>query len=142
MAGPFDLGTVVVRVALFVDPTTAQVHAVSDPIPDVFGGALLDIRSVSVNLDRPKFSLNPTNCSPFAVGGTLHGGGSNPLDPGALQLTAGLGAVPGSNGCEGLGFRPKLYMRIFGGTRRGEETRGCARSSSPATATPTSAAPR
>jgi hypothetical protein len=118
-AGPFDLGSVVVRVALFVDPRTAQVHAVSDPIPHVFGGALLDIRSVDVTLDRPKFSLNGTNCSPLAVGGTLRGGGGNPLDPGAFS------ALPVSvpfklNGCEDLDFKPKLFMRVFGGTQRGK----------------------
>ena len=116
-AGPFDLGSVVVRVALFVDPATAQAHAVSDPIPHVFGGALLDIRSIAVTLDRHQFSLNPTNCSQMAVGGTLHGGGANPLDPAAFS------SVPASvpfqvSGCEGLGFAPKLYMRLFGGTRR------------------------
>ena len=83
-AGPFDLGTVVVRVALFVDPRTAQVHAVSDPIPHVYGGALLDIRSVAVRLDRKNFSLNPTNCSQFAFAGSLLGGGANPLDPAAF----------------------------------------------------------
>jgi hypothetical protein len=116
-AGPFDLGTVVVRVALFVDPETAQVHAVSDPIPHVFGGALLDIRSVNVKLDRPKFTLNPTNCSAMAVAGALRGGGANPLDPAAFS------SFPVSspfkvNGCEKLDFKPKLFMRVFGGTRR------------------------
>ncbi len=119
-AGPFDLGSVVVRVALFVDPRTAQVHAVSDPIPHVFGGALLDIRSVAVTLDRPKFSLNPTNCSPMAVGGTLRGGGGNPLDPAAfssLPVTVPLQV----QGCEKLGFGPKLFMRVFGGTKRGKK---------------------
>ena len=68
-AGPFDLGAVVLRVALMVDHETAQVHAISDPIPHVFGGALLDISSVDVDLDRKNFSLNGTNCSPMAVGG-------------------------------------------------------------------------
>ncbi len=118
-AGPFDLGSVVVRVALFVDPRTAQVHAVSDPIPHVFGGALLDIRSVDVTLDRPKFSLNGTNCSPLAVGGTLRGGGGNPLDPGAFSSLPV--SVPFQvEGCDRLGFKPKLFMRVFGGTQRGK----------------------
>jgi hypothetical protein len=116
-AGPFDLGTVVVRVALFVDPETAQVHAVSDPIPHVFGGALLDLRSVSVRLDRPKFSLNPTNCSQFAVAGALRGGGANPLDPAAFSSFA-VSSPFKVQGCENLDFKPKLFMRIFGGTRR------------------------
>jgi hypothetical protein len=118
-AGPFDLGSVVVRVALFVDPATAQVHAVSDPIPHVFGGALLDIRSVAVTLDRRQFSLNPTNCAPMAVGGTLHGGGANPLDPAAFSSFP-VSAPFQVQGCDGLGFKPKLFMRTFGGTRRGK----------------------
>lgn len=116
-AGPFDLGTVVVRVALFVDPETAQVHAVSDPIPHVFGGALLDLRSVSVALDRKNFALNPTNCSAMSVGGALHGGGANPLDPAAFS-TLPVSAPFKVNGCENLDFAPKLFMRVFGGTRR------------------------
>lgn len=116
-AGPFDLGSVVVRVALFVDPETARVHAVSDPIPHVFGGALLDIRSVNVKLARPRFSLNPTNCSAFATSGALRGGGSNPLDPAAFGSFA-VSSPFKVSGCEKLDFKPKLFMRIFGGTRR------------------------
>jgi hypothetical protein len=116
-AGPFDLGTVVVRVALFVEPETAQVKAVSDPIPHVFGGALLDLRSVAVKLDRPKFSINPTNCSQFATSGALRGGGSNPLDPSSFSAFA-VSSPFKVNDCDKLDFKPKLYMRIFGGTRR------------------------
>jgi hypothetical protein len=116
-AGPFDLGAVVVRVALFVDPETVQVHAVSDPLPHVFGGALVDLRSVSVNLDRKNFALNPTNCSAMSFAGALHGGGANPLDPAAFS-TLPVSAPFKVNGCEGLGFKPKLFMRVFGGTRR------------------------
>ena len=63
VSGPFDLGTVVVRVALNVNPKTAQINAVSDPIPNVFGGVKLDIRSIDLNMNRAKFMLNPTNCA-------------------------------------------------------------------------------
>jgi hypothetical protein len=116
-AGPFDLGTVVVRVALFVDPRTAQVNAVSDPIPHVFGGATLDLRSVAVTLDRKQFALNPTNCSQLGVGGALRGGGANPLDPAAFSTLPV--AVPFRvDDCDRLEFKPKLFMRVFGGTRR------------------------
>lgn len=118
-AGPFDLGTVVVRVALFVDPRTARVRAVSDPIPHVFGGALLDLREISVELDRPRFSLNPTNCSQFAIGGSLRGGGADPADPAAFTV-APVSAPFKAGGCDRLGFRPKLFLRLFGATRRGK----------------------
>jgi len=121
-AGPFDLGSVVVRVALFVDRETAQVTAVSDSLPHVYGGALLDIRSVAVRLDRPRFSLNPTNCSPMAVEGTLRGGGANPDDPAAFTVAGGSPPFQVS-GCKKLGFGPKLLLRLFGAMRRARNPR-------------------
>ncbi|HWM63790.1 MAG TPA: hypothetical protein VNP96_07365 [Solirubrobacterales bacterium] len=121
-AGPFDLGAVVVRVALFVDRRTAQVNAVSDPIPHVYGGALLDIRSVAVRLNRPQFSLNPTNCSKFAFAGDLRGGGSDPLNPAAFSAFP-VSAPFEANGCEKLGFKPKLFMRLFGAMKRAKNPR-------------------
>ncbi|HET8862030.1 MAG TPA: hypothetical protein VFM94_02135 [Solirubrobacterales bacterium] len=121
-AGPFDLGVVVVRVALFVDPRTAQVRAVSDPIPHVYGGALLDVRSVAVRLNRKQFTLNPTNCSPFSFGGSLLGGGANPVDPAAFVPVA-VSAPFKAAGCEKLDFKPKLFLRLFGATRRAKNPR-------------------
>jgi hypothetical protein len=116
-AGPFDLGTVVVRVALFVHRETAQIRALSDSIPHVFGGALLDIRSVVVKTDRPRFSINPTNCSRLTTTGTLRGGGANPLDPAAFSAFP-VSAPFQVNGCDKLGFKPKLFLRLFGATKR------------------------
>jgi hypothetical protein len=116
-AGPFDLGTVVVRVALSLEPRTARVHAVSDPIPHVYGGATLDIRSIAVALNRNDFTLNPTNCSQLSFDGSLLGGGANPVDPAAF-VPAAVSAPFKANGCEQLGFRPKLFLRLFGGMRR------------------------
>jgi hypothetical protein len=115
-AGPFDLGTVVVRVALFVDPDTAQIHAVSDPIPNVFGGAQLSIRVVDVAIDRKNFTLNPTSCGPLASGGVLRGGGADPANPAAFS------AFPVStpfqtSDCVALDFKPKLFTRLYGGKK-------------------------
>ena len=115
-AGPFDLGTAVVRVALFVDPETAQIHAVSDPIPDVFGGTQLSVRSVDINLDRPKFTLNPTSCDPLATTGALRGGGADPANPAAFS------SVPVSvpfqaKECGDLKFRPKMFTTLIGGRK-------------------------
>ena len=67
IAGPFDLGVVVVRAALYVDPASARIHAVSDPFPTILQGIPLDLRSVAVKLDRPSFTLNPTSCDPMAI---------------------------------------------------------------------------
>ena len=102
-----------VRVALFVDPTTAQVNAVTDPIPDVFGGAQLSIREVDVTLSRPNFTLNPTSCEPLASTATLSGGGADPAQPAAWSSVAA--SVPfRTTGCGELKFRPKLYTKLFG----------------------------
>jgi len=122
VAGPFDLGTVVVRVALFVDPETAQIHAVSDSIPDVFGGAKLDIRSVDVSVDKKEFTLNGTNCSQFATAGALRGGGSNPTSEAAFSSFA-VSAPFQATACKRLGFRPKLKLRLFGATQRAKHPR-------------------
>jgi hypothetical protein len=121
VAGPFDLGNVVVRVALFVDPRTAQVHAVSDEIPDVFGGVKLDIRSIDVNVDRAKFMHNPTNCAAQATTGFVNGGGANPTDPAAWSSYP-VSSPFQATGCGQLSFKPKLHTRLFGG--KGTTTRG------------------
>jgi hypothetical protein len=114
VTGPFDLGTVVVRVALFVDPVTTQVHAVSDSIPDVYGGVKLDLRSINVNVDRKKFMHNPTNCNAGAVAGFLNGGGSDPTNPAAFSSYPV--SVPyQATKCNKLGFKPTLHTRLFGG---------------------------
>jgi hypothetical protein len=115
-AGPFDLGTVVVRVALFVDPETAQIRAISDPIPHVFGGALLDVRSVGLKMDRPDFTLNPTSCEPFATAGSLAGGGGDPANPAAFSAFA-VSAPFQARDCEALGFKPKLFTKLIGGRK-------------------------
>jgi hypothetical protein len=116
-AGPFDLGTVVVRVALFVDSKTAQVRTVTDPLPHVYGGTLLDLRSVSVKIDRPGFTLNGTNCAPSSFAAVLHGGGANPADPAAFSSLPA-SAPYAASGCEALPFGPKLFLRAFGATKR------------------------
>ncbi|HEV2727164.1 MAG TPA: hypothetical protein VGV34_02665, partial [Solirubrobacterales bacterium] len=116
-AGPFDLGTVVVRVALFVDPETAQIRAVSDPIPHVFGGTLLNVRSVDLKMDRPNFTLNPTSCDPLATAGALNGGGADPANP-ATFSAFGISAPFQAADCGALKFRPKLFTKLIGNRKK------------------------
>ena len=118
-AGPFDLGTVVVRVALFVDPETAQIHPVSDPIPDVFGGAKLSVRSIGVNVNRKGFARNGTNCRKSATAGVLRGGGSDPTNPARFSSFPVSTAFQAAK-CKPLKFRPKLQLRLFGKTKRAQ----------------------
>ena len=117
VAGPFDLGTVVVRAALNVNPATAQVNAVSDPIPNVFGGVKLDVRSIDLNMNRYKFMLNPTNCAKGATAGTLNGGGSNPANASNWTSYA-ISAAFQATACNKLAFKPTFHARISGPTTR------------------------
>jgi hypothetical protein len=109
-AGPYDLGTVVSRVALRVDPETARITANSDEIPHILQGIPLDVRSISVALDRPDFTLNPTSCDPMAFEGkaTSVFGQAAPLSR-RFQIAE----------CGGLGFKPRLSLRLIGKTKRG-----------------------
>jgi hypothetical protein len=122
LAGPFDLGTVVVRVPLFVDPETAQIHTVTNEIPDVYGGAKLDIRSVAINVNKDDFTLTGTNCSKFATAGALKGGGADPTNPATFSSFPVSDPVQ-LNNCDPLKFRPKLNLRLFGQTKRNKHPR-------------------
>ncbi len=109
VAGPFDLGNVVVRTAIHIDPTTAQLHAVSDPLPTILQGIPLDLRDVRVNLDRQGFALNPTSCDQKSATGTITGtGGASANVQDRFQVGE----------CAALGFKPKLTMSLKGGTKR------------------------
>jgi uncharacterized repeat protein (TIGR01451 family) len=118
VAGPLDLGAVVVRAALHIDPITAQVRVVSDPLPRKIlvshngetNGFPLDLRTVVVQMDRPDFTLNPTSCDPMAVGGVLGG---------AAGASATVSSRFQVGGCDRLGFKPKLRLRLKGKVRRG-----------------------
>lgn len=114
VAGPFDLGTVLVRAPLYLDPTTAQARAVSDPLPTILEGIPADVRSVAIRIDRPQFTLNPTSCEPKSVAATTT---SVFGQPAALSSPFQVG------GCEALPFKPKFDARLFGPANRGAHPR-------------------
>ena len=122
VAGPFDLGNVVIRVALHLDPETAQIRAVSDLIPDVYGGAKLDLRSIALDVDRDRFMINPTSCKPQAVTGTIAGGGADPANPAAFSSFAVTEPFQ-KRDCRKLRFKPKLNISLFGPTKRAKNPR-------------------
>jgi hypothetical protein len=109
VAGPYDLGDVVVRAALEVNPQTAQITVKSDPIPAELKGIPLDVRSVAVKMDRTDFTVNPTSCEDMAVGGSLT----------TVQgATAPLSNRFKVDGCRKLGFHPRFSLRLGGATKR------------------------
>jgi hypothetical protein len=122
VAGPFDVGTIVVRQALVLDPVTAEVKvdgALSDPIPHILQGIPLRVRDIRVNVDRPDFTLNPTSCDPMTIGADIWGGGSNlfsAIDDAPVARTQRFQA----SDCASLGFSPRLGLRLKGGAKRGD----------------------
>ena len=121
LAGPFDAGTVVVREALRLNPVThvGEVDgSASDPIPHILKGIPLEVREVRVSADKPEFTLNPTSCEPFAASSTIWGDGTalEPLPEHPVNLSSRFQAA----GCASLGFKPKLGLKLRGGTRRGK----------------------
>lgn len=113
-AGPFDLGDVVVRSAIFVDPVEARGIVRSDPLPQLIQGIPIFYRAVQVELDRPDFTLNPTSCAPKTIEAIL-----TSTEGAVAKPTAGFRAA----NCANLPFRPKLSLRVVGATHRGAHPR-------------------
>ncbi len=105
IAGPYDLGTVVVRQSIFVDPDDASLAVVSDPLPRILEGVPVRLRTVDVTIDKPGFTYNPTSCGVKSVGGRMHS------TEGAV---ADRSADLGFDNCQRLGFSPKLKMSMTG----------------------------
>jgi hypothetical protein len=109
VAGPFDLGTVVVRAAINVDPHTAALTVTSDPLPSILRGIPLDIKTVNVTVDRTGFTFNPTSCEPLSVGGTV-----TSTQGAQAQVSSGFHAA----NCAALGFKPVFSASSLAKTSR------------------------
>jgi hypothetical protein len=109
VAGPFDLGNVVVRNAIFVNPQTAQVSIKSDPLPTLVHNLPVDVRAIRVAVDKPGFIQAPTNCEPMTIDAVVNGeeGGSAPM---SNRFQVGE--------CGSLDFGPKLKLEYKGQTKR------------------------
>jgi hypothetical protein len=113
-AGPFDLGHVIVRAKIEVDPISAVLTITTDTsgpykIPTILDGIPLQIQHVNVAIDRPGFTFNPTNCSPLAITGSLTS------DQSAVK---GLSVPFQITNCAVLAFKPKLTAKTNGKTSR------------------------
>ncbi len=115
VAGPFNLGNVVVRSALFVDKHTADVRVVSDPLPTILQGIPLQVRDVRVNVDKPDFFVNPTSCAVKTITGTLTSTGG---------MSANVSDRFQAAECANLGFKPRMVLTVGGRghTRAGQPT--------------------
>ncbi len=116
-AGPFNLGPkpIVVRAGLYVDPHTAQVTVVTDPLPTIVKGIPLDVRSATVTIDRAgsagvnQFIFNPTNCAPLAATGTIAS-----TQGASVNVSSRFQAAD----CAALSFKPKFTVSTWGATTK------------------------
>jgi hypothetical protein len=118
--GPFDLGTVVIRFALRINPSTAQVEvdsAGSDPIPHIIQGIVVHVRDIRVYMNRPSFILNPTSCAPMSISNTITGAGADPANP-ADQAPVSIASPFQAANCATLAFKPVFKVSTSGKTSR------------------------
>ena len=108
LAGPFNLGTIIERAKIEIDPTTAQITIAMDPLPQIVDGVPTDVRAVNAVIDRPGFIFNPTSCDPMSFSGTAWGtpppGVAEPGDSVAIASHFQVGA------CHELKFESKMSV--------------------------------
>jgi hypothetical protein len=108
VVGPFDLGTVVLRFGLHIDPITAKVSVdptASEPIPTILEGIVTHVRDIRVYVDRPNFILNPTSCEPSAIQSTVTGNqGASSTISSRFQAAS----------CQNLKYEPTLAVSTAG----------------------------
>ncbi len=108
-AGPFNLGTVVVRSAITIDAVTSALTVTSDPLPQILDGVPLRVQTVNVTVDRPQFMFNPTSCTALHVTGTLA----------ATQgATSHVSSPFAAGGCRNLAFKPRFSVSTTAQTSR------------------------
>ncbi len=114
VAGPFNLGLVVVRARIDVDPETSALTITTDEtgpyaVPQIIFGVPLRLKRITVNIDRPNFMFNPTNCDAQQVTAAISGS-ANTIAHVSSPLAAG--------GCKSLAFKPTFTVTTNGHTSR------------------------
>lgn len=118
VAGPFNLGLVVVRARIDVDPETSELTVTTDEtgpykVPQIIFGVPLRLKRITVNIDRPSFMFNPTDCRALRVTANVSG---------SLNTVAQVSSPFAVGGCKGLSFNPTFKVSASGRTSRADGT--------------------
>jgi uncharacterized protein DUF11 len=108
-AGPFNLGNVVVRAQIAVNPETTALTVTTDPLPQILDGIPLRLRTTNVTINRPGFIFNPTDCGQLHITATISGSQGTQVEESAPFAVSG---------CAGLPFGPKFSVATSGKTSR------------------------
>jgi uncharacterized repeat protein (TIGR01451 family) len=108
LAGPFDLGYVVVKAGIQIHDD-GSVSTRSEPFPSILQGIPLQVRDIRVNLDRPGFTFNPTSCNPTSIDGTVVS---------TANQQAGVSSRFQVGECANLAFKPKFSASTAGKTSK------------------------
>jgi hypothetical protein len=114
IAGPFNLGVVVVRARIAVDSATSTLTVTTDEtgphaVPQIVFGVPVRLKRITVNIDRPGFMFNPTNCKAQQITATISG---------SQGATVNVNSPFSVGGCKSLGFKPQFKVSTNGHTSR------------------------
>ncbi len=109
IAGPFNLGTEIVRARIEVDRHTSQITVITDPLPTIVKGIPADLRSINAVIDKPEFMFNPTDCNPMSFSGTATS---------TEGVVAPLSSHFQMGSCQALKFQPNFKVSTTGKTSR------------------------
>jgi hypothetical protein len=112
VAGPFNLGDVVVRASIAVNPATSALTITSDPLPQIKDGVPVRLRTVTVEANRPGFIFNATNCSEQTISATITG--EHAIASSEPAKSSVLSSAYAASGCANLPFKPKLTASAGG----------------------------
>jgi hypothetical protein len=113
-AGPFNLGLVVVRARIDIDPTDSTATITTDEtgpyaVPQIVFGVPLRLQRITVDIDRPGFMFNPTNCAAQQISANVSGN---------QNATATVASPFAVGGCKSLAFKPSFKVSTSGRTSR------------------------
>jgi hypothetical protein len=109
VAGPFNLGNVVIRAAIHVDPTTSALTVVSDRFPQIIDGVPVRVKKVNVTIDRPGYMFNPTSCAQQSISATITA---------AQGASAAVSSPFAVIACRNLPFKPSFSVSTSGHTSK------------------------
>jgi len=107
----FDLGTIVDRATVDVDPRSGQITIGADQMPRMLDGIPLRINSLTIRLDRQGFLRNPSSCNEKRTTAEVDSFNS-------AQSMLSIRFQVGD--CASLSFRPMARVKLLGGTRQGQ----------------------